>query len=499
MSDNNFDNQVDYFCNELWKEMQQKFPLEKPLENREKLNQLKELGKEIEGKRGTREAIYLSQKYNELSKQLCTNDNPLTSDNVYIHGANENLICLVDTIKETNNNNAPTDIYEWTANICAEMENSKASQDFKNFIIEFAGKENVEKMFPRPEPVVEEKKEFSTTSKDHKVRIEQWMEHVGLGDKSQELIDKYGLDNAYAIVQNSMKAPANMTKATDGKFRGSKGTINYFLENDVERDRLIQIPGMDLKTVHESLVSVGKAKKIETPNTTPKLNIEAPEVVLPEKLVELPGYDLSKADMDRVKYASAMLKELKINGVDDAKMADAINKAFKETMKIGMPDMEAWRGNFRYNLTQELDLERKAKGNKDKYTEMMKALAGTDKMVAESLDTLPNNKVEYLSFVDTVNKVNLAKDIADIKPEMAQNADNQEKVEKVETKVSRREKFKAGWNRVFGRKRNKEKAVSDMAQEREVTTTHDVETPTTDRTVSVAQLSSILKSKNNEK
>ena len=317
------------------------------------------------------------------------------------------------------------------------------------------------------------------------------MEHVGLGDKSQELIDKYGLDNAYAIVQNSMKAPANMTKATDGKFRGSKGTINYFLENDVERDRLIQIPGMDLKTVHESLVSVGKAKKIETPNTTPKLNIEAPEVVLPEKIVKLPGYDLSKADMDKVKYASAMLGELKINGVDDAKMAEAINKAFKESMKNGIADMEAWRGNFRYNLTQELDLERKAKGNKDKYAEMMKALAGTDKMVAESLDTLPNNKVEYLSFVDTVNKVNLAKDIADIKPEMAQNADNQEKVEKVETKVSRREKFKAGYNRVlaFVGLKKKEKADSDVNQENSATQT--VETQTIDLTL----LGDALKSK----
>ena len=191
------------------------------------------------------------------------------------------------------------------------------------------------------------------------------------------------------------------------------------------------------------------------------------------------------------------VKLLKDAGFENIKIEEEYSDDVEEGYIIKQnPEFKA---NFRYNLTQELDLERKAKGDKDKYAEMMKALAGTDKMVAESLDTLPNNKVEYLSFVDTVNKVNLAKDIADIKPEIAENADNQEKVEKVETKVSRREKFKAGWNRVFGRKRNKEKAVSDMAQEREVTTTHDVETPTTDRTVSVAQLSSILKSKNNEK
>lgn len=492
MSDNVFNDQVDLFCNELWKEMQQKFPLEKPLENKEKRNQLIELGKEIEGKRGTREAIYLSQKYNELSNQLGTNDNPLTSDNVYIHGANENLIYLVDTIKEVNSNNAPTDIYEWTANICDKMENSEASQEFKRFVTEFAGKENVETMFPRPEPVIEEKKEFSTTSKDHKVRIEQWMEHVGLGDKSQELIDKYGLDNAYAIVQNSMKAPANMTKATDGKFRGSKGTINYFLENDVERDRLIQIPGMDLKTVHESLVSVGKAKKIETPNTTPKLNIEAPEVVLPEKIDAIPMYNLSELDMQKVKYTAAMLDELKLDGIRDKKIDKEIMHAFEKAMENDAPDIKTWSGNFRFHLIDELNLEGRAYGySKDEYSKLILPLVeGSDKIV-EKLDSLPNDNPRYADLVASVNKFNTKNDMKSQKGEIVQNADNQEKVEKVETKVSRREKFKAGYNRVlaFVGLKKKEKADSDVNPENSATQT--VETQTIDLTL----LGDALKSK----
>lgn len=234
MSDNVFNDQVDLFCNELWKEMQQKFPLERPLKDKEKRNQLMELGKEIEKKAGTREAIYLSQKYNELSSQLGTNDNPLTSDNVYIHGANENLIHLVDTIKETNNNNSPTDIYEWTANICDKMENSEASQEFKRFVTEFAGKENVEKMFPRPEPVVE-------IDPKKKEKIEKWMKAVGLEDKADEMIQAYG-DKTYAVVQNAMANPADMTKLTDGTYRNSKNTLLYLLENkEVMKDKVSEL------------------------------------------------------------------------------------------------------------------------------------------------------------------------------------------------------------------------------------------------------------------
>ena len=429
---------------------------------------------------------------------------------------------------------------------------------------EAVNSENIEKMFTRPEPIVE-------IDPKKKEKIKNWMKSVGLEDKSDAMIQAYG-DKAYAVVQNAMAGPNNLKKVTGREFKTSKEALQFLLDNEkdlkekvgdvdvltiagekkraldnfndsfmdelskrgtaipkegyasllaalktkpntyadllVAMDKVANERGFDMEKVKETkdlltdfyenkyqdvMKNNTSVKKLEKGIIMPEINemVEVPEVVSPEKLVEVPGYDLSKADMDKVKYASAMLGELKINGVDDAKMAEAINKAFKESMKNGIADMEAWRGNFRYNLTQELDLERKANGDKDKYTEMMYALAGTDKMVAESLDTLPNNKVEYLSFVDTVNKVNLAKDIADIKPEMAQNADNQEKVEKVETKVSRREKFKAGYNRVlaFVGLKKKEKADSDVNQENSATQT--VETQTIDLTL----LGDALKSK----
>ncbi len=287
--------------------------------------------------------------------------------------------------------------------------------------------------------------------------------------------------NTYADLLMAMDRVANERGFDKEKVKETKDLLTDFYENKYQ----------DVMKNNTSVKKLEKGIIIPEVNEMVGLNIETPKIELPEKIGELPGYDLSKADMDRVKYASAMLGELKINGIDDAKMAEAINKAFKESMRIGWSDMEAWRGNFRYNLTQELDLERKAKGDKDKYAEMMKALAGTDKMVAESLDTLPNNKVEYLSFVDTVNKVNLAKDIADIKPEIAENADTKEKVEKVKTRVSTREKIKAGYNRVlaFVGLKKKEKADSDVNQENSATQT--VETQTIDLTL----LGDALKSK----
>ena len=94
---------------------------------------------------------------------------------------------------------------------------------------------------PEPEPVVEKPKWFETTSKDHQVRIEQWMEHVGMKDQAQALIDKYGLPVAYEIVQTSMQAPADLKEASDGTFRSSKGSIQYFLENEVSAEKLVNI------------------------------------------------------------------------------------------------------------------------------------------------------------------------------------------------------------------------------------------------------------------
>ena len=574
MSDNVFNDQVDLFCNELWKEMQQKFPLERPLKDKEKRNQLIELGNEIKKKIGTREALNLTHKYNELSNQLGTNDNPLTSDNVYIDGANENLIHLVDTIKETNNNNAPTDIYEWTANICAEMENSKASQDFKNFIIEFAGKENVEKMFPRPEPIVE-------IDPKKKEKIENWMKAVGLEGKADEMIQAYG-DKAYALVQNAMANPKNMAEITDGTYRNSKNTLLYLLENketmkekvgDVDvltiagekkraldhfndsfmdelskrgtaipkegyasllaalkttpntyadllmaMDRVANERGFDMEKVKETkdlltdfyenkyqdvMKNNTSVKKLEKGIIMPEinemvgLNIEVPEVVLPEKIDAIPMYNLSELDMQKVKYTAAMLDELKLDGIRDKKIDKEIMRAFEKAMENDASNIKTWSGNFRFHLIDELNLEGRAYGSsKDEYSKLILPLVeGSDKIV-EKLDSLPNDDPRYADLVAIVNKFNTKNDMKSQKGEIVQNADNQEKVEKVETKVSFREKFKAGRNRVLSyiglkKKKENENASSDMEKSAEqvrdsenwveVTASQAIEAPTTDR------------------
>ena len=443
MTDNNFNDQMNLFCNELWKEMQQKFPLKRPLEDKEKLNQLIKLGNEIEKKRGKPEALNLTYKYNELSRQLGTNDNPLISDNVYISRANENLIHLVDAIKETNNNNAPTDIYEWTANICTKMETSEASREFKDFIIEFTGKENVEKMFPRPEPVVEKKKEFSTTSKDHKVRIEQWMEHVGLKDDANALIDKYGLLVAYEIVQTSMQAPADMTKATDGKFKSSKNTIKYFLDNDVPAEKLVMIPDLDAETVDLSLYSVKKPMEVSS-KIAPLP--EVPTIEIPSVVSTLPSASqLSAADIQKAHYASLMKNSVKLDGIADEEVKAAVDFAFKEAVRCQTDDMEAWTGNFRFNLTKALGLEEIAK-DQDEYKKWSKNII-TNSNNAVEVSAAGNPDEALTEQIDAYSRVvsnqKLRVDLVSMSAKDTLNADVYFKDRQLQKKLEAREAKKA--------------------------------------------------------
>ncbi len=204
---------------------------------------------------------------------------------------------------------------------------------------------------PEPEPVVEKPKGFSTTSKDHKVRIEQWMEHLGMKDDAQALIDKYGLPVAYEVVQTAMQGPADMTKATDGKFRNSKDSIKYFLDNDVSAEKLATLPDLDAETVKASLESVKKPEPIVRPEPLPTISID-----LPGATVSKPT--LSEADMKKVHYAALVRDTLKLDGIDEAEIKAAVDVALESALKHKDDAIESWSGGFKYNLSQALGLDK---------------------------------------------------------------------------------------------------------------------------------------------
>ena len=118
----------------------------------------------------------------------------------------------------------------------------------------------------KPEPMVEKPVlGMSTTSKDHRVRIDQWMEHLGKKDQAQTLVDKYGLDVAYAICQQSMLSPKNIKDVTGNASLSSKNAVQYFLDNDVSAEKLAKIPTLNEDIVKASLDSVKPAKPVEKP------------------------------------------------------------------------------------------------------------------------------------------------------------------------------------------------------------------------------------------
>lgn len=259
---------------------------------------------------------------------------------------------------------------------------------------------------PEPEPVVEKPKWFETTSKDHQVRIEQWMEHLGMKDQAQALIDKYGLPVAYEIVQTSMQAPADLKEASDGKFRSSKDSIQYFLENEVSSDKLVLIPDLDRDTVNKSLYSVRNFEKMEKPSTS---------IELPKKAVSMPKEPtISQLDAQKVHYASLMKDSVKLEGIEDSEIKAAVDVAFKASLENNAGDMAQWSGGFRYNLSKALGLETLAKDSSE-YKAWASVIDDCSKKAIETAATsnpTPELAEQVATYTNVVNKKSLKSELA---------------------------------------------------------------------------------------
>jgi hypothetical protein len=291
---------------------------------------------------------------------------------------------------------------------------------------------------PEPEPVVEKPNWFETTSKDHQVRIEQWMEHLGMKDQAKALIDKYGLPVAYEVVQTAMQSPADMIKATDGKFKNSKDTIKYFLDNDVTAEKLETIPDLDAETIKASLDSVKKPEPIVRPEPLPTISIG-----LPGATVSKPK--LSEADMKKVHYAALMRDTLKLDGIDEAEIKAATDVAFKANLDNTYVNMESWTGAFKYNLVTALGLEEIAK-DKSVYRNWASAIDDCSKRALEtsaSSKTSEELKGQVEIYTTEVNKKTLKSDLAGMSGTETLNPETYFKDRQVQKKLEAREAKKA--------------------------------------------------------
>ena len=288
---------------------------------------------------------------------------------------------------------------------------------------------------PKPEPVVEKPNWFETTSKDHQVRIEQWMEHLGMKDQAKALIDKYGLPVAYEIVQTSMQSPKDVATATDGTFRNSKDSIKYFLDNSVSVEKLATLPDLDTETVKASILS-----------TRPEPLAKGPTIEMPSRVVSVPSDPkLSQFDAQKVQYAAIMRDTLKLEGIDEAEIKAAVDVAFKANLDNTSVDMESWSGAFKYNMVKALGLDQ-ITDDKDVYKNWGIALDEYSKKAIETSATGKTSeelKDQVEIYTNVVNKKTLKGELASMSATETLNPETYFKDRQVQKQLLARAEKKA--------------------------------------------------------
>ncbi len=112
---------------------------------------------------------------------------------------------------------------------------------------------------------------MTTTKSKEVLRIESWLKTVGIeASKSQDLIDKYGIENTYKLVQEALMRPHDMAKHLDGTRRSSKGTILHLLENDLSPEQISATTRVDIEKVKSSMPQEVAIENVENTETTPE-------------------------------------------------------------------------------------------------------------------------------------------------------------------------------------------------------------------------------------
>ncbi len=112
-------------------------------------------------------------------------------------------------------------------------------------------------------------------AQDKSLKINQWLTDLGMENQAQSLIDKYGVEVAYNICQQSMSAPANLKDLTGGEVLNSKSAIQYFLDKEITPDflesetgakALAEGLGLDTRIVQKSLLGANPELYGDTPD-----------------------------------------------------------------------------------------------------------------------------------------------------------------------------------------------------------------------------------------
>ena len=95
---------------------------------------------------------------------------------------------------------------------------------------------------------------FTYTKEDIKkeTKMHKWFvnRNIKLDTKLIDtMIEKYGIDIAYDLALKSMMEPAKLMKNTDGKWRNSRKSICYFIDEDISDEKIAKITGRSLDEV----------------------------------------------------------------------------------------------------------------------------------------------------------------------------------------------------------------------------------------------------------
>lgn len=153
-----------------------------------------------------------------------------------------------------------------------------------------------------------------TTAKSKELqRIENWLKAVNIdSSKSQDLIDKYGLENAYKLVQEALMRPHDMAEHLDGAKRSSRNTINYLLENSLSPEQISASTRVNIETVKANMPQERVIAEVERPvdisatyagttiETTPNFTTPTPEVVdTKAALIDQAQASIANPDVDK--------------------------------------------------------------------------------------------------------------------------------------------------------------------------------------------------------
>ena len=275
---------------------------------------------------------------------------------------------------------------------------------------------------PEPEPEVEleapapapKPRGMATTSKDKRVRIDQWMAHIGKSSEdAQALVDKYGIEVAHAICQQAFIGPANLKDVTDGKSMNTKNAIQYFLDNEVSADKLATIPGLDAEKVEASLQSVRPEPKVEQREAITldePISLSDVELKTPQ-----PTAEQVSLDQQKVLFATLLKKDLQLASIPQDRVDLAIDMAFARSLEGDAANFEEWAFNFRQDLVQNLGGEKAFANKEADYNQLCATFA--DAKTAVVTGNVPDDiSAHTATFESMVVRNNLHMDLAGMEP-----------------------------------------------------------------------------------